>query len=285
MSRKPDNRQSRVRMKQRLQWALYLSCAALIVAGWAVSRNTKAAAKPRHTSVDGDMIERLTEVRMPDGITSELLSYVGFTVNFNNDMHQPNYVVWELKASEADGDESRKSKFLTDYRVQGCAADADYRRFGFDRGHMAPAGDMKWSAEAMTDCFYFTNISPQDGKLNSGAWNKLEAKCRQWARRDSSLIIVCGPILSDELTQTIGATAIPVPKRFFKVVLAPYANPQRAIGFIMNNGYVEGGMQAAAVPVDEVERITGFDFFSALPDSVENIIEAQCKFSQWTLAQ
>lgn len=89
-------------------------------------------------------------------------------------------------------------------------------------------------------------------------------------------------MLTDKLTRTIGKTPVPVPERFFKVILAPYARPMRAIGFIMNNGYVDGGMQAAAVSVDEVERITGFDFFSSLPDEIENEIEAQCNFPLWS---
>lgn len=80
--------------------------------------------------------------------------------------------------------------------------------------------------------------------------------------RDSAIVIVCGPILTDEITRAIGPGNVSVPERFFKVVLAPYANPPRAIGFIMNNGHVPGGMQAAAVSVDEVESATGYDFFA-----------------------
>jgi endonuclease G len=134
----------------------------------------------------------------------------------------------------------------------------------------------------MQACFYLTNMSPQAAALNSGAWKKLEDKCRDWAVRDSAIIIVCGPVLTDRITKTIGDTKVSVPTRYFKVILAPYANPPRAIGFIMNNGKVEGGMQQAAVSVDEVERITGFDFFSELPDDIENEVEAQCNFTLWS---
>ena len=99
--------------------------------------------------------------------------------------------------------------------------------------------------------------------------------------RDSALIIVCGPILTDKLTRTIG-DGVTVPDRFFKVILAPYANPPRAIGFIMPNGRVSGGMQQAAVSVDVVEAATGYDFFSALPDDIVNQVEAECNFPLWS---
>ena len=71
-----------------------------------------------------------------------------------------------------------------------------------------------------------------------------------------------------------------VPERFFKVILAP--NSMKGIGFIMPNGSVPGGMQKAAMSIDEVEAITGHDFFSALPDSLEAIVEAQNDFHSWS---
>ena len=99
---------------------------------------------------------------------------------------------------------------------------------------------------------------------------------------DSVLYIVCGPVLTDELTERIGATGVAVPQRFFKVIVAPYADPPRGIGFIMPNGAVKGGMQQAACSIDEVEAITGLDFFAALPDTIENAVERQCNFNQWS---
>lgn len=229
------------------------------------------------TTADSLMI-----VRAPADMQQQMLYYEGFTVSFNKDLHIPNYVAWELLGSETDGPQSRKGmKFATDSHARGCATDNDYRGSGFDRGHMAPAGDMKWSARAMTDCFYFTNMCPQSKQLNTGSWKTVEDNCRKWAERDSALIIVCGPVLTDRLTQTIGKSHVAVPQRFFKVVLAPWANPPRAIGFIMNNGRVEGGAQRAACTVDQVEAVTGLDFFSALPDDIENQVESQCNYTQW----
>ncbi len=123
--------------------------------------------------------------------------------------------------------------------------------------------------------------SPQTHKLNGGPWKTLESNCRKWALRDSALIIISGPILTDRLSRRIGTTGVIVPERYFKVVLAPYANPPRGIAFIMNNYDTTGGVQPTATTIDEVETITGFDFFAALPDEIENQVESQSNYQQW----
>lgn len=218
-----------------------------------------------------------------DGSTapSRLIHYEGMDVSFNPEARVPNWVAWELNSGRLNGEERRSDKFMADPNVKDCPQPADYHFSGYDRGHMAPAGDMKWSRTAMNQSFYLTNIAPQSHQLNNGAWKKLEEKCRQWAVRDSALFIVSGPVLTDEITEFIGGNRVAVPRRFFKVVIAPYANPPRGIGFIMPNGPVEGGMQKAVRTIDEVEAITGYDFFPALPDTIENAIEARANFNEW----
>ena len=83
----------------------------------------------------------------------------------------------------------------------------------------------------------------------------------------------------------IGSNGVAVPQGFFKVVLSPYTTPPRAIGFLMPNGPVPGGMQKCAVSVDSVESVTGFDFFAALPDNIANEIESQCDFLRWSTSK
>lgn len=262
---------------KRATW-LIVACAVILVAGLMMPGHgsTPDAATDLPDAVD------LTHVVTNPGQTQNIVRYSGMIVSFNPDMHIPNWVAYELTADETDGQEPRSNSFAVDPDVPGCATPADYRNTGFDRGHMAPAADMKWDPQAMKESFYMTNIAPQDHKLNSGAWSKLEDKCRQRARRDSAIIIISGPVLTDPIEMHIGQTGVAVPSRFFKVILSPYTTPPTAIGFIMPNGYVEGGMQACAVTVDEVERITGHDFFSALSDEIENQVESQKNFNRWS---
>lgn len=224
----------------------------------------------------------LITLESADGLDETMIHYTAMDVSFNPTLHIPNWVAWELTANETDGKTDRKQTFTPDENISGCATHKDYSNSGYSRGHMIPAADVKWSKKAMEESFYTTNVCPQHKNLNNKAWKKLEEKCRVWAEIDSALVIVCGPILTDEITEYIGKTKVAVPKRFFKVILSPYANPPRGIGFIMPNGDVPGGMQGSAVSIDVVEEVTGHDFFVNLPDDIEAEVESQCKFNQWS---
>lgn len=247
-----------------------------IYVAYGVNANANA---PTPTTID-----RSIDLRHPQTnpvLDQEMVEYEGFTVNFNPTLHIPNWVSWEMTPDKIYGT-NEWDKFMPDNNVKGSPKPGDYTGSGFDRGHMAPRADMKWSRETVRQCYYMTNMCPQVHTLNAGAWKKLEAKCRDWAEIDSTLIIICGPVLTIEPDTYIGESQVAVPKAFFKVIAAPFTNPPRAIGFIMNNGRVEGGLQAAAVSVDSVEALTGHDFFTQLPDSIENAIEKECQFHKWS---
>lgn len=231
-----------------------------------------------HTPVPGYNYET---VMMPQGLSDNVVKYKGFTVHFNKNRHIPNCVVYEITATEAKGRREREGDFERDSKVAGCPNWWDYRDSGYDRGHMAPAGDMKWDEQAMNETFYLTNICPQDNELNAGMWNDIELKVREWARRDKSLIVITGPIV-DKNPETIGQDMdIVVPEAFFKVVLSHKTTPMKAIAFICPNRACGGSLKRYAVSVDEVERRTGMNFFNALPDDVEEKLESTCNINQW----
>lgn len=227
-------------------------------------------------------VDGLGKVVTAPGLDEQVVEYTGMTLSFNPKLHIPNWVAWELTDDETRGEEPRYNKFKNDPAVNGCAETWDYSYSGYDRGHMAPAGDMKWDKRAMQETFYLTNICPQAKSLNTGAWKRLEEKCRQRARKDSAVVIVCGPVTTDRIRDYIGDSRVAVPKRFFKVILSPYSNPPMGIGFIMPNEYVKSGMQQCAVTIDSVEAVTGHDFFSSLPDDIEREVESQCNFNKWS---
>ena len=145
---------------------------------------------------------------------------------------------------------------------------------------MAPAADMKWSAQVMTESFYLSNICPQDRGLNGGTWLKLEEAVRDWARAQSPIYVVCGPIMG-ETFDTIGDNAVAIPDGFFKVVCKRVNGLYFTIGFIFPNKVVKGSIFDYSCTVDEVEKVTGFDFFSALPDSIEKNVESVCNPKDW----
>lgn len=220
--------------------------------------------------------------KVAPGTPSQLKEYKGFTLSFNKLNKTPNWVGWELLASELHGDTKRTDKFWTDKEISGCPYTYDYRKSGFDRGHMSPAAEHKWSPQAMHDCFSLANICPQNHALNTGAWNRLEEIERRWANRDSAIVIIAGPIYTDSDSQTIGQSMIRVPSAFFKVIIAPYLSNPRGIGFIFPNMSAPGSYLNYSMTIDEVERITGIDFFSSLPDSIENAIESKVDIKEWT---
>jgi endonuclease G len=148
-------------------------------------------------------------------------------------------------------------------------------------GHMCPAADNKWSKAAMNQSFLLTNMCPQDGTLNGGAWQKLEDKCRTWARQYKEIYIVAGPLYDNgKVSRTIGNSKVAVPDAFFKVVLCLTGTP-KAIAFIYRNDKSSQNMRDAACSVDAIESITGLDFFSSLPDDIESEIESQTNFNAW----
>ena len=198
---------------------------------------------PAASSSSSSEYGNLLYVVNPDDVHPVMLNYTGFTVAFCPAKHQPYYVTWSLEPGKTDGPAKRKdADFAEDPNVDGCATLQDYKKSGYDRGHLCPAADCRWSLDAMRDCHYLTNITPQNKKLNTGAWKTIEENCRDWAEKYGTLYIVAGPVLSDRLTRTIGTSPVPVPDRFFKVIICPDAN--LGIGFIMPNEYVQGGAQA-----------------------------------------
>lgn len=217
---------------------------------------------------------------------SQILSYLGFTVSYNNNTRLPNWVAYELTAAEVAGDLPRKDKFRPDPRANGSQANKeDYRNSGWDRGHMAPAADMKWSTEAIEESCYFTNICPQNPQLNGGDWKDLEEQCRKWAEKYGNLYIACGPIILNNEHGTIGANEVVIPDKFYKVVLARINGEYKGMGFIFHNSPlrkskisgkppVNRPLESYLVSIDEVEAITGIDFFPALPANTQNRVES-----------
>lgn len=237
------------------------------------SDNSESSRKDRH-------IDNLDDVTIPASISSQIAEYTGFRLSFNKENRTPNWVAWELLGTETDGEFSRSNKFWQDPDIDGCPSAYDYKGSGYDRGHMCPAADQKWSRQAMDDCFSFANMCPQDHSLNSGAWSTLENKERLWAQRDSALVIVAGPIFNSVKPTTIGE-GVRVPDAFFKAILAPYAKAPRAIAFVYPNMSSPGNMRNYAMSVDQLEELTGYDFFSSLPDEIENKVESTTSFTEW----
>lgn len=213
------------------------------------------------------------------------LQHTGFVVSYNTSTYTPSWVAWNLTSEKTTGPISRKDYDfapdpMLDTRYQ--VKKQEYAKSGYDRGHMCPAGDMEWSSLAMNDSHYMTNICPQTPKLNQVYWERLESACRRWANLYGSIYIVCGPVYNTSKHITIGTNhAIVVPNGYFKVVISLQEGEEKGIGFYYKNDDSRQTMEDASLSIDQVEGMTGYDFFAELQDEIENRIEAQNKLSSW----
>lgn len=230
---------------------------------------------------------KVTQYELPAPLTDrpeQILERKGYTTSYNAKSKTPNWVAWHLTKAHTYGDNQRKNEvFFEDETIAQDlrATNNDYYNSRYDRGHMCPAGDNKWDAQAMRESFLFTNICPQNHGLNKYEWNDLEILCRDWAREYGAIDIVCGPIFTTTSDQkTIGRGKVWVPDAFFKVVLSRQGKP-KAIGFVFRNEGVKQTREGAVHTVDEIEALTGIDFFPSLDDDTETRIEAQADLAAW----
>lgn len=238
-----------------------------------------ATGKSIPSGTEGNLVE-LPKTNKGDMI----IGHTGYTLSYNVKTNCPNWVAWELTRDEVN---STVAKRVNDFRgdekvpVKNRVEAFEYRGSGYDRGHMCPAGDMKWSERAMSDCFYMSNICPQSSELNQKWWEHLERACRRWAGKEGKVYICCGPIYRQKPKVIGNELKIMVPDGFFKVVLSLKKGEEKAIGFIYTNDASRQTMQDAVVTVDEVERRTGYDFFHSLDDKLEDRLESECNLSKW----
>jgi len=210
-----------------------------------------------------------------------LITHKGYSLVYDETHEQARWVAYELLAGETNKIINRTNNFLEDPLIAtGSATDADYKGSGYDRGHIAPASDMGWSADAMAESFYYSNMSPQEPSFNRGIWKKGEELVRHWARTYGSLFVVAGPVLHKGL-HTIGPNAVSVPRLYYKVVVDPGLGHRKGIAFVIPNEGSHRPLTDFVVTIDSVERLTGLNFFPSFPDEEENHLETAVCMECW----
>ena len=266
---------------------------------------TKREKRPRTTETaqrSSYEIPRLTVRR-----SEQILTREGYTTSYNAQTKQANWVAWHLTREHTEGAFRRKGVPYYDAdgqavgigrvdkeTVRGCyfvdrsvkrprQEHSDWsgaKKQNLNHGHLCPAADNRWSKKAMNQSFLLTNMCPQDIDLNAGDWEKLERRCRGWAKHYGDVYIAAGPVFYGRSRQTMGKNRIAVPDAFFKVVLCMKGKP-KALGFIYPNDGTPHPMEHYVMAVDEVERVTGIDFFAQLPDNIERTVEATADLRKW----
>ena len=228
--------------------------------------------------------DSIIEICKPAPLTNAseiIIKKKAYIVSYNPNTKIPNWVAWHLTDLHTDGPVGRSNAFFADYAVPSPRATIeDYKGSGWSRGHMCPAGDNKWDSVAMAESFSLINVCPQNASLNSGLWNSIEIDCRNWAKRFQDIYIVCGPVFYRQDHEIIGANKVYVPEAFFKVVLCLNGTP-KGIGFVVKNTAGTKKRDLYYNSIDQVERITGMDFFPFLPDDIEVETESKLVLDQW----
>lgn len=209
--------------------------------------------------------------------SEDIIVYDGFTVSYNHVTLVPDWVAYELTSEELEVKyTSKSSNFSRDFNVKGSQASReDYSRSGWDKGHMAPKADLRWSERSYWQSHYFTNVCPQNHQLNGGDWNALEKSVRRWAKKYGRVWVVCGPVFDSCRYGTIGEAGVQVPDAFFKAVLIPREEGYSGIAFIMPNEGTHHSLSHYACSIDYLEEVLTRDLFPALDDETEAIVEAQ----------
>ena len=215
------------------------------------------------------------------GVPEIIIKKKAYIVSYNKETKIPNWVAWHLTREHVGGPVGRSNFFYADDAVpEPRATVEDYKGCGWSRGHMCPAGDNKWDIQAMIQSFSLINVCPQNVKLNSGLWNSIEIDCRNWAKRFQDIYIICGPVFYRQEHEVIGKNRVYVPEAFFKVVLCLNGKP-KGMGIVVKNTSGTKKKDLYYNSINQVERITGIDFFPILPDDIEENVESVMNVDLW----
>ncbi len=209
----------------------------------------------------------------------QIIKHTAYTLAYEEEHEQAKWVAYKLEQRNLEkGKNSRDGEsFKPDPAVSsGSALPSDYAKSGYDRGHLAPAGDFNYDKNLLTETFFMSNMSPQKPELNRGKWNELEQQVRYWLRFDKELYIVSGPIFAEKMKKIGKKNKISVPVAYFKVILD--IRNKKAIAFIMPNEVFHDNIQNYIVSIDKIEAKTGIDFFPQL--SKDKVLEKKLESSE-----
>lgn len=232
---------------------------------------------------EGKIVKKNTnEFFLPTSTTGQIVHHEGYSLSYNEAHEQAEWVAYELKKSHLSSSNHKRPYFEIDQAVKtGAASWRNYKNSGYDRGHLCPAGDRRYSKFAHDETFLTSNITPQEHEFNSGIWNKLEQKTRYWARKYDGVFVVTGGVLKGNM-KTIGNEQVAVPNQFYKVLIDNNTGKTKMIGFLMPHQASNKPLYEFVVSVDTIEKLTGIDFFSELDDDLENELEASANYKGWS---
>jgi endonuclease G len=196
---------------------------------------------------------------------NQYLCRIGYAVNYNYNTKVAHYVVEHVTVDHLVKNAPRKDDFREDPEVpaQHRQTLADYTGMGFDRGHVAPAADMTFDAQAMSESFYLTNMMPQVPGNNRGIWKYLEENVRYWAQVKGEVYVITGALFEGQPKMM---NKVAIPSHVYKIVIDPKTGKQIAYLFI-NEKLDPKLIDNYSVSVELIEQKTGINFSPLLANN------------------
>jgi endonuclease G len=194
---------------------------------------------------------------------------------------QAKWVFYKLYPSYLNGPYKRRNDFRADPKVISNSANhSDYRGSGYDRGHLMPAADMTWSEVALSESFYYSNMSPQHPSFNRGVWKRLESKVRSWCMESDSLFIITGPVVNT-IFDVIGQNRVAVPGAYFKVIMRFKQNKKEVIAFLLPNTSSKESLESFVYSIDSLKQVIDIDFFHYQNEEFQRKLESSTTKEMW----
>ncbi|MES2240962.1 MAG: DNA/RNA non-specific endonuclease [Bacteroidota bacterium] len=239
--------------------------------------------KPQNSNSSATNLDssKSSDYYLPKSTTAQIVKHNYYTLSYNEKAEQAEWVAYELKKEYVKNSDFKRPFFIEDPKVETKSADwRNYKKSGYDKGHLCPAADMEFDIKAYNDTFFTSNISPQNSDFNGGIWNRLEQKFRFWAVKYDGLYVVTGGVLKGDL-DVIGKEDVYVPKYFYKIALSHSNGNYKMIAFLVPNEKSSKPIFNYVVSVDNIESLTGIDFFPKLDDKIENSLEKNVGLNSW----
>jgi len=218
---------------------------------------------------------------LPISSTKQVIKHSYYALSYNEKYEQAEWVSYFLRSENEGIGHFKRPRFINDPKVSTESAASDnYKKSGYDRGHLCAAADMRFSKSAYDETFFTSNISPQKHNFNDGIWKRLEEKSRYWATKYNGIYLVTGGILQKGLP-TIGSEKVAIPNYFYKILYCNYQGKNKMVAFLIPSVKSKEPLYKFVVSVDSIEKITGIDFFPQLNDTVENELERKSDYKAW----
>ena len=219
---------------------------------------------------------------LPLSTTGIVVAHKYYILSYSEKHEQAEWIAYQLNKADLSRTNFDRPYFVADPKVKtGSASWKNYKNSGFDKGHLCPAGDRKFSLEAFNETFYTSNISPQRHDFNAGIWNNLEQKTRYWATKYDGVFVITGGVLNGHL-KCIGKENVSVPDYFYKILIDNSREEYKVIAFLIPHANSKKPLYQFVVSIDQIENLTGIDFFSKLPDTLENRLEKGSDYKGWS---